>query len=1016
MIEVKFSSPALQPLFTLYYNRTAQLYREYLQQAGDNFLVFMNGANSLFSNLKRQLESSKSLEESARAHQSFKNDFLMLLNDRAMVNSSVPWNDFREQYLLHSNNIIEQLPESVTVESIIPHYPIIWRENPVKTFRKIASNTMRSGKIGLKRSANIFRSIVRANPLELTVSSHRQIPIKLMMSSFCYEIMPHHYRVANELMMQLMSRMMTTVWNSDERIDACFQTEIISEGNPNDTIGRVEDAIETVGRLIIEYGTQKEEILMDLSLREQQAFVQLDCQAGIVDTPELSATYLKPRRIRRTSAKTARKLESDWKGWKLTHTALMDDWSVDVEINLLYYSFCNLNTDLITQMQDFGKEIRNALFTQINKNIEAARKEINTKGRSKQELTKLIADQQQILRNSLTEVLLPESVKKLSGCFDEYFDNFDRNYISLTNNISTQRAFIQKKDYLHIAKTSEIKYISPQNLLEYSALPAFVNRIRKARMYSENVLEKLRATLVSLGNVCDFSLESALIKLEDQPKDIDTAIDVAVDGLERATAQLSKVTIAINDLPNHLGKDIRQSVIQFNQEIQKLKNNDNIFSLQIEIARIQTIKRTKDYGNQLILFIKTAYPLLRKHFENLIKVLKERIQSVKKRIGISIEKKKVSFELSEFIEFTHSSLERLPFVYQRLFRLEPTGEDRFFVGRQNEIQQLKSALNNWEKDRYITISLIGEKGNGTTSLVNYFLKHHASNWKVLRYTLHRKVYSRKDYFELMSEIFGIKGVKSNNEIIDEILKGKVNSIVVVENLQHMFLKQVNGFDVMQLFFEVMANTMKKVLWIGSFTLHSWSYLDKTIHVSNYFTNEINIQPMSRELLEELIYRRNNLSGYHIVYEHQKEDELNKKFNSADALTRQDILRKRFFMMLRQLSAGNVSLAQMYWLRSVRLLNDEEIIIKPVSEFDSAFLATLSNEELFALQALVIHDGLDLEDFALVMRKPVTATRNLLIPMYEKGFLIKPGVKYNINPIIFKSVCQLLTSRNFISSI
>jgi hypothetical protein len=35
-------------------------------------------------------------------------------------------------------------------------------------------------------------------------------------------------------------------------------------------------------------------------------------------------------------------------------------------------------------------------------------------------------------------------------------------------------------------------------------------------------------------------------------------------------------------------------------------------------------------------------------------------------------------------------------------------------------------------------------------------------------------------------------------------------------------------------------------------------------------------------------------------------------------------------------------------------------------------------------------------------------------MLEKGLLIRPKLKYNINPIIFKPVANYLASRNFIN--
>jgi hypothetical protein len=172
--------------------------------------------------------------------------------------------------------------------------------------------------------------------------------------------------------------------------------------------------------------------------------------------------------------------------------------------------------------------------------------------------------------------------------------------------------------------------------------------------------------------------------------------------------------------------------------------------------------------------------------------------------------------------------------------------------------------------------------------------------------------------------------------------------------------------------------------------------------------------MDMETVQEIIYKRNRLSGFQIIFKPDTFDLKNKKYQKLNESEKQKFLRRKFFSTFHQISSGNISLAQLYWLQSTQLANDEEIHISPIRELDFSFVKNLSSDELFTMQAMIIHDGLDLDDFALVMGKPVSASRNLLTPMLEKGLLIKPNNKYNINPIIFKSVANYLVSRNFVN--
>jgi hypothetical protein len=172
--------------------------------------------------------------------------------------------------------------------------------------------------------------------------------------------------------------------------------------------------------------------------------------------------------------------------------------------------------------------------------------------------------------------------------------------------------------------------------------------------------------------------------------------------------------------------------------------------------------------------------------------------------------------------------------------------------------------------------------------------------------------------------------------------------------------------------------------------------------------------MNQETIQEIIYKRNRLSGFQIVFQPNVSDLNNKKYQKMNDGEKQKFLRRKFFTTFHQISSGNISLAQLYWLQSTQLANDEEIHISPIRELDFSFIKNLTSDELFTMQAMIIHDGLDLNDFAMVMGKPNNASRNLLTPMLEKGLLIKPRNKYNINPIIFKHVANYLISRNFVN--
>jgi hypothetical protein len=278
----------------------------------------------------------------------------------------------------------------------------------------------------------------------------------------------------------------------------------------------------------------------------------------------------------------------------------------------------------------------------------------------------------------------------------------------------------------------------------------------------------------------------------------------------------------------------------------------------------------------------------------------------------------------------------------------------------------------------------------------------------------QKIYQPEQYFAFFSKILEIEKPESNDEIIKYLNKQAGKKIIIIENLHHLFLKIVNGLDCQKMLLDVIVHTAKKVFWIGTYTIHSLDYLDKAIHLSDHFVRDIRLQPMSSDHLKEIIFKRNSLSGYRVKFEPDEDTTHLRSFKKLDQDQQQDYLEGVYFNNLSKLSNGNISLAQLYWLRSTNHVSDDTISVGSVEEIDLSFVKDIKVDYLFALYTLLVHDGLTLKDYARVFNLPESDCGKVLIPMLEKGLLIRPKEKFNINPIIFRQVANYLRSRNFIS--
>lgn len=253
-----------------------------------------------------------------------------------------------------------------------------------------------------------------------------------------------------------------------------------------------------------------------------------------------------------------------------------------------------------------------------------------------------------------------------------------------------------------------------------------------------------------------------------------------------------------------------------------------------------------------------------------------------------------------------------------------------------------------------------------------------------------KITSEKEYFRHFNEL--LKTDFSDNKDLIKYLNTCENTILIMENLQHMFLKKIDGFYALELLFELISETSENILWIGEFTKDTWSYLDKVVLATNYFTDIIFLEKLSLEDIKQSLEKR--ILDLKIIYLDEISEEL-------------------FYKQLYKLSDAKISLALQCFVRSIDRIEDGKIYLKKPKTIDSGFLDKLPANVFFTLQSILLHDGLSLKDYALVMDISEFLSKRTLTPLLKKGILVKTNEIYNINPIIYKDIYDYLCIKNYI---
>ncbi|MBN2571518.1 MAG: hypothetical protein JXA68_05270, partial [Ignavibacteriales bacterium] len=251
------------------------------------------------------------------------------------------------------------------------------------------------------------------------------------------------------------------------------------------------------------------------------------------------------------------------------------------------------------------------------------------------------------------------------------------------------------------------------------------------------------------------------------------------------------------------------------------------------------------------------------------------------------------------------------------------------------------------------------------------------------------------------------------DLTEKIFSLQKRKVIIFENFHKLFLRTVEGFEALHSFCELLSLVDEKLFLIISCNKFAWYYFDKVMNISDYFTHCVELEQLSKEKVKDIIFLRNNISGYPLKFLPTKEDLISRKFQKANEKERQDILCQNYFKKLNSIVKSNISLVQLFWLRSLELDENNTLQIKSLEEIDFSFLQTLSEIKYFTLMTFLQHNNLSVEEHSKIFHLTIDESKLILLALQDDGILINKGNQFEINFILYHHIIHLLQNKNII---
>jgi hypothetical protein len=419
--------------------------------------------------------------------------------------------------------------------------------------------------------------------------------------------------------------------------------------------------------------------------------------------------------------------------------------------------------------------------------------------------------------------------------------------------------------------------------------------------------------------------------------------------------------------------------------------------------------------------------------------------------------------LGDYLDELDAQFKSLPYIYRKVFDVYNQRDLRFFTGYGSELQMQVKHFDEWKKGSKRAINVLGEIGSGKTTYLDKFISNLSEDTKVERIAIKGTIYEENDLITFFCKAFGLNPTKESFEAkkatksIDKIKPSDKNEeeistkadsgrplteeeeedaeiiqnaeeliewlnsqppfVIVLEGIHNLFLKVVEGFGALELFYLIVSETAGNVHWVTSINRHSWEYLDKVVGMKQFYSQIVATDNFSVDEIQQVIEKRHSTTGFQIRFEpdaEMAEDRAYKKVTDNEE-ERQNYLKKRIFQNIMVTAKGNISIALLQWVRSVQSISKLEMVFKVKDDYTIKLPDSLTTDDLFTLAYFVQQGNVKIEEHALSFRQSVRRSRAQISKLTMQSLILKDQERdsYSLNPLVYRPVIRTLTSKNIL---
>ncbi|AXI99651.1 hypothetical protein CYPRO_0364 [Cyclonatronum proteinivorum] len=529
-------------------------------------------------------------------------------------------------------------------------------------------------------------------------------------------------------------------------------------------------------------------------------------------------------------------------------------------------------------------------------------------------------------------------------------------------------------------------------------------------------LDKQRLAMEEAAGIAETNLQAAVYAITEKGE-ADPA-EIAQTGLQRAINALESSIVAIREKQDSYEQLVKKGSSSVLRRLEQLMRDRDYSALELQDKAILVQEGALNWQERAQRFAARAGDTFAIAFRYARMKFAGYYAPVARFLGfepVHAESARERLNLTEYLIRNKSNDEKLPFIYQRLFRRSLLIEQRFYLDAPGNIGHLVTGYEQWRKGIPWSMAVVGQKGSGKSTLIHFFKQSERLKTQVVHIDLSETIYEPGPMLRLISRAAGFSETDSLGELVAKFERSSIRRVIVFEGVQNLYLRNINGYGAISQFWELLSLTSSQVFWVAACSRDAWFFFSRMFSAEQFFSQVLHVDRLSGRDIQQGIMLRHRATGFDAAFLPSPEITKSRAYRKllGDKKALQQYLQDQYFESLAEMADGNFSVAMIFWVNSISKADASTITLSPIEVADIDALESPSREVQFTLAALIRHDVLTPEQLALALHQPLSGARLMLGRLAAKGLVVKVSQGYTINHLVYRQVTRLLAGKNIL---